>query len=457
MARRALQSIAVLVVLAALSVAAHAQLDQKTNPQTEIELGRRVARIVEQQFPLSPDRASQERVQRVGHAVLDQIKPRVYPYEFKALAVPEVNAFALPGGFVYVNEGLLARLPDDNALAFVLAHEATHSAHRHWAGRVRKLKHVQVLATIAVIAAGRNSTTGGDVAGLVGELAAVLVNARYSRQDENDADASAMEYLWKAGYDLDGGASTMRTLQEIERGQSVPRYLRSHPPASDRLARVTELAKTLATRPPPTTAPAGSSPTPTPDTESAAAVGDLSGIAIAPNPWFPLAVGNEWSYEVKGARGRSTYTLRVVGAVAVGEQAVYVAETEMETKTIVRCQLATTADQVWRRGRVSANDPWRLDMITRWEDDSVQVHGEYECRLLGSEPISLPCGSFAGARKIQRQGGKPTATFHTWYVEGVGLVKRQGVESGVTETLVRYRVARHAPTAVAPAAPSPHP
>jgi len=445
-------SIALAAMLAAFTLTAQADLTARTDPQAEIELGRQVAREVERQHPLSPDRASQERVRRVGHAVLDQVEPRVYPYEFKVLANPEVNAFALPGGFIYVHEGLLARIPDDNALGFVLAHEATHVAHRHIAGMIEKMKGVELVAIIASVAAARRGGATSDVTNQVAALAMALVQASYSREDENDADATAMEYLWQAGYDLDGGPAAMRMIQEIERGHSVPRYLRSHPPAADRLARVQALAKKLARRRRAQDASAVGAAPPS-DLRPSPLVGDLSSVAVAANPWFPLAVGNEWTYEVKGARGKSAYVLRIIGAIPAGEHTVYAAETVLGTQTSVPCQLVTTAGQVWRRSRLSADDAWRLEMDTDVASDSPQARDDWEYRLLGIEDISVPCGSFSAARKIQKQGGNPVATLHLWFVEGIGLVKRQTVESGVTETLVRYHVAPPIPPAPTPANP----
>jgi len=457
MASRALWvSITLGIVLATLPVTVRAAVTERTDPQAEIELGRRAAREIERQLPLSSDRASQERVHRVGHAVLDQVEPRIYPYEFKVLAVPEVNAFALPGGFIYINEGLLARIPDDNALAFVLAHEATHSAHRHWAARVKKMEGIRLLATIAAVAVGGRSASASDLSGLAAALAVALIHASYSRQDENDADATAMEYLSKAGYDLEGGPAAMRMLQKVEGGGSVPRYLRDHPPAADRLARVSQLAKTLARRRRPA-ALSSDGQAAVPDLQAATVVGDLSGIAIGPNAWFPLAVGNDWTYEVKGARGKSAYTLRIVGVIAADEQTVYAAEIVLDTRTTIACQLLTTPGQVWRRSRSSANDPWRLETMTDVGGDSPQVRDGCEYRLLGVEEISLPCGNFSGARKIQRQAGKPTATSLLWFVEGIGLVKRQGVGNGVTETLVGYHIARPAAPAVPVSGSAPSP
>src|SRR5439155_14616378 len=105
---------------------------EPTDAKSEIDLGREAARLVEHNIPLSRDGAMQERVKRIGSALIETLPVKAYPYEFKVLAASEFNAFALPGGFMYVNEGLLTRLPDDNAVAFVMAHELAHTSHRHW-------------------------------------------------------------------------------------------------------------------------------------------------------------------------------------------------------------------------------------------------------------------------------------------------------------------------------------
>jgi len=197
------------------SGAAAPQLFEKTDPQHEIELGRQVAREVERQEPLSTDKTVQQRVQRIGSALVEALDPKVYPYEFKVLAKPDVNAFALPGGFIYIYEGLLSRVPDDDALAFVMAHEMAHAAHRHWAKHTGKMRGVGVLGSLVSILAK-------DTSGMIGSLAAGLMSLKYSRSEEDDADATGIE-----------GGDSGHAVDRRDRGGQGRSQVSSQPPAGE--------------------------------------------------------------------------------------------------------------------------------------------------------------------------------------------------------------------------------
>src|SRR5690348_8978540 len=88
----------VIILTSCYPLTVQAQVFERTDPQKEIELGREAAREVEKQIPLSRDRAMQERVQRIGRALVESLPQKAYPYEFKVLASPDINAFSLPGG-----------------------------------------------------------------------------------------------------------------------------------------------------------------------------------------------------------------------------------------------------------------------------------------------------------------------------------------------------------------------
>jgi len=415
-----------------LPTMASAQLFQKTNPQREVAIGRQVAREVEQRLGLCTDEALQNRVQRIGSALVDQLAATAYPYEFKVLASEEMNAFALPGGFIYFYEGLVSRLPNDDALAFIVGHEITHAAHRHWRKRVEKLKGMQVAQIVAAIAGGQ---AGLDIA----RLATQLMSASYSREHERDADATGMELLWRAGFDTQGAVDATQFIVEISKGSKVPRYFGSHPPAKDRYKRMTRMHEELQSRSRPT-AQTPEGPV-VPDVDLSRVVGDLTGIGLAPNPWFPLAVGNEWTYDVKAGGAQSSYTVRVLAAVQVNGSAVYRTESTFGKGASVPAQLLTTANGVWRRPRPASPDSeWQLDFVIGTTSDEALVRDGWEYQCGGSEQVSLPCGTFPDALVIRKQGAEPVETFDLWFVRGIGLVKRVCVETGVTETLVRYRI-----------------
>ncbi len=422
--------------------AARGDILEKLDPQREVDLGREVARQVEAMLPLSSDQAVQARVERVGRALVEQLENHIYPYQFKVLALPEYNAFALPGGFIYVYEGVVDRSPDDDTLAFVLAHELTHACRRHWAKRTEDMKGINLLGAAAAEA------LGGD-RDLLAALATSLIYLRYARADEYEADAAAMEYAWKAGFDPAGALTAMKEIVKLEQEESTPRYLRNHPPGGDRLRRLEQEYETLQNRPRPEVAappPAATCPAP-----------DLPEVTPAENPWFPLAVGARWSYVVqKEGAERAEYTLEVVAEIPADRGKTWRGVVSFGDAS-VSCRLLTTRDQVWWRPPAGkANGEWRLRYATASGDGAAAGEG-WEFRVMGMEAVSVPCGTFPEALRVQQCRTDGSARIDLWFVKGVGLVKRVASHTGVTEMLVDYWVPTEAGQigAVGRAYPSP--
>lgn len=424
--------VAVWLLAARLPVAAQDSIwTQRTDPQSEVALGRQVAQEVEKQHSLAGDETLQQRVRRVGSALVAAMPERMYPYEFKVLAVADFNAFALPGGFVYVHEGLLAQVRSDDALAFIMAHEIAHASHRHWAAHVKKMKGVSAFANIAAI------VIGTDVAGLIASLAADLMSLSYSRDHERDADATGIEHLWRAGFNTTGALDAMKIIADLEAGKSVPKYLRSHPPGKDRLAALSTLAEELKSKPRPALPSAS-------DAMAAALTaltGDLPQVTLAPNELLPLAVGNTWTYEVTTGGVQSTYTVRLAGALEVTGGAVYRAQTQFGTASPVDYQVLTTADAVWRRNRpASSKSAWKFESLLSAEAGREFPVDGCTFTVIGSESVTVPAGVFGGAVHLRKMGGAPASTTDTWYARSVGTVKRTCQETGTEEVLKAYDV-----------------
>lgn len=420
-----------LLLLLGVSSVARADLTQSTTSQHEIDLGREVARLVERTMPVSQDRLLQDRVDRVGQALVAHLDRRAYPYQFAVLAMSDYNAFALPGGFVYVNEGLLAYTPNDDALAFVMAHEIAHVSRRHWARRTEKMKGVTVIGMIASVAIGGYTDIATAIAG-------GIISMKYSRSDEHEADATAMEHMWEAGFDPAGAVAAMDRIAEIEEGKSVPKYLRSHPPARDRRNRLEAKAAELASR---TREPVSGSVEPAQDIPDVSeVVGELPPIRLAPNPWSPLGVGNTWTYRVQQGGGvKSSYTVKICGRIPTAGDAVYRGEVAFG-ETVAHCQFLSTPTSVWRRSLATPDSPWQVEYIVSTLSEYRLAADGWEHTCLGTEEVVAPCGTFADALKIRKRRQSPAATVDTWFAEGVGMVKRVNVEAGVTEILSAYHV-----------------
>lgn len=247
-----------------------------------------------------------------------------------------------------------------------------------------------------------------------------------------------MEYAWGAGFDTKGALDAMQALGKIEKGRSTPKFLRTHPAPEDRLKLLQAEADDLKTKPRPQTS---ETRTEAPSLDLKSVVGDLANLELSENPYYPLAVGDEWTYEVQSGGGRSTYSVQVTGVVQVGEHKVYRLMTTFGSDVSVSCQMLTTASQAWRRSKPSSPDsPWVLEYFTQASDKlPCTIDGRLH-EFVGKEQIVLPCGTFPEAIKIRKSGGTPASTLDLYFVKGIGLARRVCLETNVTETLIRYKV-----------------
>jgi hypothetical protein len=190
----------------------------------------------------------------------------------------------------------------------------------------------------------------------------------------------------------------------------------------------------LAKRPRP--APAGALPVAAaPDIASLA--GALPDVTSAPNDWYPLGVGNEWTYAVVGSGAQSQYTIKVAGAFKAGEATVYRALTSIGSGAPIPCQMLTAADGLWRRNRpATADSPWKREYLTTLSGDNPAARDGCTYTLLPPEHVETPCGTFTDVLRIRKRSER--YTLDLWFARHVGLVRTACAETGVTETLVRF-------------------
>lgn len=158
------------------------------------------------------------------------------PYEFVVLNNDVPNAWALPGGKIAINRGLLLHLEDESQLAAVLSHEVVHAAARHSANQMTKSA-LLGLGTMVAAEASRDSDYGGLIA-LGTNLSAAAVQARYGRQHELDADRYGMDYMGRADYDPQGAVELQETFVELsgnQRADFISGLFASHPPSMERV------------------------------------------------------------------------------------------------------------------------------------------------------------------------------------------------------------------------------
>jgi predicted Zn-dependent protease len=202
--------------------------------EREIGLGKQLAQEVERSSKLIDDPIVTEYVNRVGQNLVRNSDARV-PFTIKVIDSDEVNAFALPGGFFYVNSGLILRAQEESELAGVMAHEISHVTARHGTKNATKGELMQ-LATIPLILLGPGGWAGyGIYQGL--NLAIPITYLKFSRDAEREADFLGLQYMYKAGYDPNSYVTFFERIQadEKRRPGTIPKVFSSHPPTPERI------------------------------------------------------------------------------------------------------------------------------------------------------------------------------------------------------------------------------
>ena len=221
----------------------------------EVQLGQQADQQIQAQFGVYDDAQLNDYVQRVAQDVLqtsaytDTSTPaeiRNSPFTFRVLDSPVVNAFALPGGFVYVTRGLMAFLENEAQLAVVLGHEIGHVLGRHSSQQAAKAQRNQFGVLGAAVLGG--IIGGGQVAeGIlnVGGTGAQLLQLKYGRGAEREADLAGVAYAEFAGYDATEASRFFRSLERLGQnaGQSVPNFLSTHPNPGERAQTIPQLAE----------------------------------------------------------------------------------------------------------------------------------------------------------------------------------------------------------------------
>ena len=200
--------------------------------EKEIAIGRQIAAQVEQQSKILDDPVITEYVNRVGQNIALHSDVKV-PVTIKVIDSDEVNAFALPGGFLFVNKGLILAADNEAELAGVMAHELGHVAARHAMENAGKAKLINYGMLAGMI-------FGGGIVGNVlyngGGLLQGLIGLKFTRQAEEEADRLGVQYLYAAGYDPTAMATMFEKLsaQNKKKTKGVAKLLMSHPDSLDR-------------------------------------------------------------------------------------------------------------------------------------------------------------------------------------------------------------------------------
>jgi Zn-dependent protease with chaperone function len=219
----------------------------KFKPEDDVRLGRQAAQEAERQMPILRDAESTDYVASVGERLVAAIPAEFqhpeFRYYFKIVNASDINAFALPGGPMYVNRGMIEAARNEGEMAGVMAHELSHVALRHGTAQATKAQKYSILAGIL----GVGGQIVGGPAGAAAQLGAQGVGVyflKFSREYETEADVLGAQIMARAGYDPRDLANMFRTIERTTGGGGGG-FLSDHPSPQNRYARINQEAQSL--------------------------------------------------------------------------------------------------------------------------------------------------------------------------------------------------------------------
>jgi len=201
----------------------------------ESELGMEFDRELRRVIPVIDDPVVTDFIQALGQAVVSEIEPQPFLYRFRVIDDPSLNAFAVPGGYVYFHSGTIANATSIHELAAVMGHEIAHVKQHHYARMRKKSQIPDILVSLAGMAAAVAAEEPGLM--VAAQAANVAMKLRYSREYEAEADQYGTVFMARAGYEPMRGLRFFERILAIEeqRPEEIPPYLFSHPDVADRI------------------------------------------------------------------------------------------------------------------------------------------------------------------------------------------------------------------------------
>ncbi len=215
------------------------------SPEQDIELGKRSAQEVTREAPLLNDAPTVNYIKQLGAKLASKAPGYKFPYQFEVVASREINAFALPGGFAFVNAGAITAAKNEGELAGVIAHEISHVALRHGTNQATKAYIAKAgLGVLGAIAGSRDHPDIGQVIASIGGAGANMLFLKFGRTAESQADLEGARIMAEAGYDPRDMANFFKTL-EARGGQRVPELMSDHPDPGNRYVAINDALPSL--------------------------------------------------------------------------------------------------------------------------------------------------------------------------------------------------------------------
>lgn len=207
------------------------------SPQQDVEVGQQVAADAERQLPMLNDSRVDDYINTLGRRLAAKAPGEKYPYRFKVVNDRSINAFALPGGPVFINRGVIESADNESQLAGVLAHEISHVALRHGTNQASKASAAQVPLAILGGMLG-SDTTAGVLTQLGASFTVSSILLKYSRTAETQADTLGTQILYDSGYDARAMAQFFEKIQALDQGGRPVEFFSNHPNPGNRIQRV---------------------------------------------------------------------------------------------------------------------------------------------------------------------------------------------------------------------------
>ena len=251
MARRYAGLVPALVLTTAIAAPAQTPItpdNNKYSPADDVQLGQQAAAEARQQLPMLDDERVDEYVEDVGRRLVAAIPPQYrhdeFRYTFEVVNQKEINAFALPGGPMFLNRGMIDAAKNEAEMAGVMAHEISHVALRHGTAQATKGEKFQIGAVAGQILGAIVGGTAGSIIAQGSQFGLGAYFLKYSREYEREADLLGAQILARAGYDPRQMANMFRTIQ-AQGGGGGPEWLSSHPDPGNRYEAIVREAESL--------------------------------------------------------------------------------------------------------------------------------------------------------------------------------------------------------------------
>lgn len=220
---------------AALALGTAAACAPALTTQQEVQAGADYSRQINAQLPLVRDQYTNQYINQLGRQIAAQADQRGIPYTFYVVNSDVVNAFSIPGGYIYVNRGIIERADNVSQLAGVLSHEIAHVAHRHGITQAQRAQNANTMLGVLYGVLLRRNPGTVERAGI--QVGGSAVFAGYSREAEREADREAVSYMVRSGYNPNGLPQFFGKLEaEQQRNPSrVEQWFATHPMSGERV------------------------------------------------------------------------------------------------------------------------------------------------------------------------------------------------------------------------------